>query len=203
MIKRMQDSFQVNHLNLQSTQTPTPEAQPSPQPRPLEPQQDRVFDYRPHPQGVQPMRKKNTNAIFFILSFLVILGGIGTGFGVSKLRAKSTTVSSLTGEQQVARSSIKNGQVFGTESISDTFDETAGYLEEGGIDGEGSHKLLRPGGPSQTVYLTSSQVDLDQFVEMEIKVWGETQSGQKAGWLMDAHRIEVVNTSGKAPAGAK
>lgn len=150
------------------------------------------------------MRKKSSNSMFLVLSLLVILGGSATGFGVSKLQATDSSIrDSLTAEQQAARANVKNGQVFGEEEIDVKLDDTAGYLEEGGIDGEGSHKLLREGGPSQYVYLTSSKVDLDQFVGMEIKVWGETQEGQKAGWLMDAHRVEVVNTNAKPPAGAE
>lgn len=149
------------------------------------------------------MRKKSNNTMFLVLSLLVILGGSATGFGVSRLRANESTQNGLTTEQQAARANVKNGQIFGEEQIDDKLDDTAGYLEEGGIDGEGSHKLLRNGGPNQNVYLTSSKVDLDQFVGMEIKVWGETQEGQKAGWLMDAHRVEVVNTNAKPPAGTE
>lgn len=64
---------------------------------------------------------------------------------------------------------------------------------------EGSHKLLRTGGNSQTVYLTSSVTDLDKFNGMEVKVWGETQAGNKVGWLMDVGRVEIVNVKGVVP----
>ncbi len=65
-------------------------------------------------------------------------------------------------------------------------------MEKGGLEGEGSHKLIRPGGDDQTVYLTSSIVDLDKFAGHKVKVWGETFSSQKAGWLMDVGKLKVL-----------
>ena len=70
--------------------------------------------------------------------------------------------------------------------------KTTGTLKEGGIQGEGQFHLVRPGGVSQNVYLTSSSVDLSKFVGKKIKVWGETEKAQYAGWLMDAGRVEVI-----------
>ncbi len=67
-----------------------------------------------------------------------------------------------------------------------------GTLEKGGIDGEGTHKLIREGGESQTAYLTSSIIDLDPLVGKKVQVWGETFKGQKAGWLMDVGRVKVL-----------
>jgi len=33
---------------------------------------------------------------------------------------------------------------------------------------------------------------LSKFVGKNIKVWGQTQSAQYAGWLMDVGRVEVL-----------
>ena len=66
-------------------------------------------------------------------------------------------------------------------------------LKKGGIEGEGAYHLERSGGPSQNVYLTSSVLDLSQLVGRKIKVWGETNSAQKAGWLMDVGRAQIIN----------
>jgi hypothetical protein len=65
-------------------------------------------------------------------------------------------------------------------------------LEEGGIDGEGTHHLVRDGGPSKSVYLTSTVIDLDSFAGKKVKVWGETISARKAGWLMDVGKIKII-----------
>ena len=74
-----------------------------------------------------------------------------------------------------------------------TFKDIAeGILKGGGINGEGQFHLVRPGGESQNVYLTSSAVDLSKFIARKIKVWGETQTAQHAGWLMDVGRVEVL-----------
>src|SRR3989344_867129 len=61
-------------------------------------------------------------------------------------------------------------------------DSAEGKLVEGGIGGEGTHHLERNGGPSKSVYLTSSVIDLESFVGKKVTVWGETLSAKKAGW---------------------
>jgi hypothetical protein len=95
---------------------------------------------------------------------------------------------------------VKNGEVFGLPDTETFKDSAEGYLEEGGLEGEGSHHLLRAGGASQTVYLTSSVTDLDKFKGMQVKIWGETFKAQHAGWLMDVGRVQVVATQGNKPA---
>jgi NADH:ubiquinone oxidoreductase subunit F (NADH-binding) len=140
-----------------------------------------------------------------VISLIVIIAGIGTGYGGYRLQTKDAAGSNGSNAggalQQVAKGKVNNGDVFGVPDEKTFKDMAEGYLEAGGIDGEGSHKLIRPGGVSQTVYLTSSVTDLNDFVGMDVKVWGETNKGQKAGWLMDVGRIEVVKTTGTAPAG--
>jgi hypothetical protein len=136
-----------------------------------------------------------------ILSIVAVAAGVATGFGGFKLKSKSISIlPSPSDLQRVAEEGqIKAGDIFGVKD-EDTFKDSAeGYLEIGGINGEGSHKITRPGGISQTVYLTSSITDLDKFDGMEVKIWGETFKGQKAGWLMDVGRIEVLNTDAQAP----
>ena len=124
-----------------------------------------------------------------IIAFVaVILLGVGTGYIFSK---KGST-SSLKGQGSVDTSSGSKETV-GSQDTKTFKDTATGTLKEGGIDGEGAYHLVRPGGTSQNVYLTSSVVDLSLFVGKKIKVWGETQRAQKAGWLMDVGRLEIVN----------
>lgn len=123
-----------------------------------------------------------------LLLLAVALLGIGTGFGLSKFSEKTGKNIPLLSKEGAA---IK-GQTYGSDDTS-TFKDTAeGVLEEGGIEGEGQYHLVRLGGDSQNVYLTSSLVDLSQFMGRKIKVWGETQQAQSAGWLMDVGRVEVL-----------
>jgi hypothetical protein len=123
-----------------------------------------------------------------IIFIVILLLGAGTGYGLS--RYSSTTgadVPLLPGQD-----STTSGKIFGSDDT-ETFSDTAeGTVREGGIDGEGQFHLERPGGESQNVYMTSSTVDLSKFKGKKIKVWGQTQAAQKAGWLMDVGRVEVL-----------
>jgi len=121
--------------------------------------------------------------VFIVIAFL----GIGTGFGMAK-------VSKVTGKQLLPVANVGpslKGKTYGSDDLK-TFKDTAeGTLKEGGVNGEGQYHLVRPGGDSQNVYLTSSLVDLSPFVGRKIKVWGQTQAAQTAGWLMDVGRVEI------------
>ena len=150
---------------------------------------------------------KRQLVIVAVLSVVAIFLGIGGGYllrGSSQSVASTTNLTTDSEGQDIITDiqqgdTIVAGQVYGNPNAADFPDNTQGYLEAGGINGEGSHALLRPGGASQTVYLTSSSLDLDNFVGMDIKVWGETMKGQSAGWLMDVGRVEVVNLKGTIP----
>ena len=138
---------------------------------------------------------------------IAILAGVGAvALGIASGLSLKTIVENRSlaqtyespATQQVAGDSVKAGDIFGSNH--EVFKDVAeGYLEQGGINGEGSHKLLRPGGDSQTVYLTSSVTDLDKLSGMQVKVWGETYQGQKAGWLMDVGKIEVIDPNASSP----
>lgn len=121
---------------------------------------------------------------------IVLLLGIGTGYLLSP---RSTATHSGGGiASLVGGSSVEKGKTYGDGDTS-TFKDTAeGVMKAGGIDGEGADHLVRPGGDSQNVYLTSSLVDLSQFINHKVKVWGQTQKAEKAGWLMDVGRVEVL-----------
>ena len=123
---------------------------------------------------------------FFSILLIIILAGGIVGFILGKT-AKSSVV---TGQKS------DNKKVEKTAGIADkkTFkDKAEGKLKEGGVDGEGNFHLERPGGESQNVYLTSTTVDLSQYVGKKIRVWGETFQAEKAGWLMDVGFVEILN----------
>lgn len=129
------------------------------------------------------------SAKLFISLLAVVLLGIGTGYLLSRSHIKTGLP---VVDKTLRSSSVSVGKTYGSDDTA-TFKDTAeGVLKEGGIEGEGQFHLERPGGESQNVYLTSSLVDLSLFVDREIKVWGQTQTAQKAGWLMDAGRVEVI-----------
>ena len=124
-----------------------------------------------------------------LMMFLVvaIIFGAMTGYALSK-RGGAKTLSN----EEINSSSISKGTIVGSDDTKIFKDIAEGTLKGGGINGEGQYHLVRPGGESQNVYLTSSHVDLSKFVAKKIKVWGETQTAQHAGWLMDVGRVEVL-----------
>lgn len=120
------------------------------------------------------------------LIIIVVVLGIGTGYIFGR--------KNFPGSVNTANSVDKSGEegVVGSKDTKTFKDAAEGKLEVGGINGEGAYHLVRPGGKSQYVYLTSSVVDLSPYVGRKIKVWGETQKAQHAGWLMDVGRIDEL-----------
>lgn len=123
-----------------------------------------------------------TIGVFVVL----VLLGFGTGYLLS--RSAKFTNESAAGTPGM----IKTEKIEGISDTKTFKDSAEGIIEKGGINGEGTHKLVREGGPSQTAYLVSSVVDMDSYVGKKVKVWGETFAAQKASWLMDVGKIEVL-----------
>jgi hypothetical protein len=141
------------------------------------------------PQG-EPMKKQVVIGVLVLL----VVAGIGTGWGLSRISGSGSA-----GKQQLnaapgelSADQVVVGQVYGNDDQERFKDVSEGILASGGIDGEGTHHLIRPGGASQTVYLTSSVVDLDLFVNHKVQLRGETFSAQKAAWFMDVGSVKVM-----------
>jgi hypothetical protein len=124
------------------------------------------------------------------LLLVVIVVGVVSGYLIAGKNGSISDNAKTSGG--ATSSSVAKGTIQGSNDTA-TFKDTAqGTLKTGGIDGEGAFHLVRPGGDSQNVYLTSSIVDLSKFIDKNVKVWGQTQAAQHAGWLMDVGRIEVL-----------
>lgn len=124
------------------------------------------------------------------IGFLLIIAvlGVGTGYLLSRNSQQGGTSSLINSNG----GSVGKGTVVGSNDSKTFKDQAVGKLEKGGIEDEGQYHLVRPGGESQYVYLTSSVIDLSKFIGKKLKVWGETQKAQKAGWLMDVGKVEVL-----------
>lgn len=121
---------------------------------------------------------------FAVMILVVLLIGAGVGYGLVRLKGSNgNSFMQGSGNTKTASPTV-NKKIFK--------DKVEGILKEGGIEGEGNFHLERPGGLSQNVYLTSSTVDLSQYIGKKVRVYGETFSGQKAGWLMDVGMVEVL-----------
>lgn len=143
-----------------------------------------------HDFNTQSLKSSFTPKVTALL-VLVIIVGVLTGFLVSGSKSSSGGSTNSLGSI-LNGSSVPKGTVVGSNDTTTFKDSAQGTLREGGIDGEGAFHLERTGGDSQNVYLTSSIVDLSKFISKKIKVWGQTQKAQTAGWLMDVGRVEVL-----------
>lgn len=157
------------------------------QPPVQEPQKEELPLHQLEVKGEGP---KNWIKLFSLTSgvALIIMGGILTGNWLAS-QGKGKT-SGFGGEKTKV---VKTDKVVGSTDTQTFRDSAEGVLEKGGIDGEGTHHLVRQEGrPDQNAYLTSSVIDLEQYVGKRVKVFGETFAAQKAGWLMDVGRIEIL-----------
>ncbi|SRR3989344_3009139 len=131
---------------------------------------------------------KQMDKKFLIIGVLLLLiAGTVSGYFLAK-EVKSTSVSINSDGSKI----VKSEKVIGSMDEKAFPDTAEGVLEEGGIDGEGTHKLIREGGQDKTAYLMSSLINLDDYVGKKVKIWGETFAAQKAGWLMDVGRLEIM-----------
>jgi len=132
------------------------------------------------------------NKVFSTISIIVVLFlGILSGYFLArKSSGKSVLLSG--GGKTNQKFNYSKGQEFGIIKNLMAKDTATGIIESGGLDGEGTHHLVREGGPSQTVYLTSSALDLDRFTGQKVQIWGETNKLQKAGWFMDVLKIKIL-----------
>lgn len=158
------------------------------------------------PQGqpvIQPisnnqpvMRKVNTTSpksgmILAIVAILVVLAGVGTGWKLSGASVPGSSGGNEVDSTALIPGAVNNENEAGVETEA-CKDEAEGVLEEGGIDGEGTHHLVRSADVSKNVYLGSTVIDLQSFVGKKVKVTGQTMSGKKAGWLMDVCKIKSI-----------
>lgn len=144
-----------------------------------------VKDFSKEIDQVKKDPKKKLKTIIFTL--VIILAGVASGYFLSKKGEGPAPVA-----RDVSEEEIEVGMTVGIADEKTFKDSAEGKLVAGGLEGEGSHHLERPGGETQNVYLTSSIVDLDKFVGREVKVWGETFAAKKAGWLMDVGKLQVL-----------
>jgi len=139
--------------------------------------------------GLSPKKEVSSMKIVVILLVVALLG-IGTGFLVSRTGAGAGVLPG--GATATTDGGIQKGKIYGSNNTKTFKDVAEGVVKEGGIEGEGQYHLERKGGESQNVYMTSSLVDLGEFKGKKVKVWGQTQAAQSAGWLMDVGRVQVL-----------
>lgn len=123
---------------------------------------------------------------------LLLLAGVGitvVGAGTGYILSKNNQVA---GASTINNQMVKSETEVGSKDTKTFRDSATGVIEKNGTNGVGTHKLIRDGGPSQTIYMVSSVVDLDQFDGKKVEVWGETQKVAKVSWFMDIGRVKIV-----------
>lgn len=146
----------------------------------------RSFDTN-QPVHDHEVMKGFSTPVTVVIFLLAIAIGVGIGY---TLAGGGSAGGALSPGKMVG---LKNPEKTAGVKDDKKFPDTAeGTLKEGGIDGEGNFHLERPGGESQNVYLTSSIVDLSEYIGKKIKVRGQTFEAEKAGWLMDVGYVEIL-----------
>jgi hypothetical protein len=125
----------------------------------------------------------------FFLIIALLIGGF-TGYGLARYQSFSQKTTAVKETSNI--SDTKAQKTIGIADKKTFKDQAEGILKEGGIDGEGNFHLQRPGGESQNVYLTSTTVDLSAYLGKKVRVWGQTFTANKAGWLMDVGLVEIL-----------
>jgi hypothetical protein len=148
---------------------------------------DKEIEELQEAQGIEEDLSQSGNKFVIVIFVFLILLGIGTGYLLAG-KVNTTAITSLNGAMVTMQDGKKSVGVSDTKAFPDS---ATGVIEEGGSNGEGTHKLIRDGGPSQTVYMISSVVDLDQFIGKNVTVWGQTMAAKKVPWLMDVGRVDI------------
>lgn len=116
---------------------------------------------------------------------LIVVLGVVVGVALSQ---KNKVAGSSTAAPQIIKTANEAGS-----TDTKTFRDTAtGVLQKTAAGGAGTHMLVRDGGPSQTIYMVSSVIDLDEFVGKKVDIWGETQKVARVSWFMDVGRVKIV-----------
>ncbi|MFH0749341.1 MAG: hypothetical protein V1917_00305 [Candidatus Gottesmanbacteria bacterium] len=120
--------------------------------------------------------------VFVLMIFL----GVLTGYFISGGKKLSS------GSAAPAGPTATGKNVFGSADTKTFTDSATGTIEKDGLSGEGTHKLIRDGGPSQTACLVSSVLDLDEFVGKKVKVVSKTMDAKSCPWFMDVGQIQIL-----------
>jgi hypothetical protein len=148
-------------------------------------------------RGLGEEKKQNLKEILLPAGVIlaIILAGVFTGNFLVNRRGGLPTGPAETKTLEEGVEMVSGPEEVGIKDVRVFRDSAEGKIEvnDGSVTTEGSHKLLRPGGESQTAYLTSSVVDLNLFIGKCVQIWGETFKAQKAGWLMDVGRVKLLD----------
>lgn len=133
------------------------------------------------------MSPKFTKIGIGVFILIIVVAGVITG----NLLARQTATE--IGQEELK---VEPGKPPPPQLDTQTFrDRATGVIQKNDASdkyAQGTHKLIREGGPSQTAYLVSSVVDLNLYIGKKVEVWGETFQSTQVGWLMDVGKVNKL-----------
>lgn len=139
-------------------------------------------------QSANPSLHRFKPALNFklLLAVLVIsiIGGVGTGYLMASSGVGNSRIPLITKAPDHAAEDTKTFRDFAEGKI------TKRPEGKNSASGMGTHILVRDG--ATPVDLTSSVVDLSQYENKKVKIFGETNQLPGAPWFMDVGRVEVI-----------
>jgi len=152
-----------------------------------------------NPQSLLQTQSKIPISLFAIVIVLALTSGFWLSRIIPSTSSSTASNSETTSKSDLAESTddisttdqLKAGVLYGNTAA--LFSDSAiGVVQEGGLNGEGTHTLDREGGSDQTAVMTSSTVDLDLFVGKKVEVKGQTNNSTKVSWFMDVGSIKII-----------
>lgn len=118
---------------------------------------------------------------------MIVLMGSVVGYGLS--RSKITKASK---EGNISPGQIKTSTEAGYQDTKLFESIVTGVIKKGGLQGDGTHSLIQDSNPKNPAALLSSVVDLDEYIDKHVQVWGRSQKGLKAAWLLEVGRVKIL-----------
>lgn len=112
-----------------------------------------------------------------------VIAGVGTGYLMAS-SGMGQNIPLVTKTPEHAVEDTRTFRDFAEGKISKKPEDKKGTLSQG------THLLIRDG--ATPVLLTSSVLDLSEYENKKVKLFGETNSLPGAGWFMDVGRVEVI-----------
>lgn len=123
------------------------------------------------------------NKIFIGILVFALVAGLGTGYILASSGSSKDAPIVINTKPKTASQDNKTFRDFAEGTIMKKPEP-----KKGEVYTEGTHLLKRDN--AVPVALTSSVVNLDDFVNKKVKVFGETQKALREGWLMDVGKVE-------------
>lgn len=123
-----------------------------------------------------------------VILLVALIGGVGTGYVLAENQSSGPSNNLIKLPNEAPKTAQQDNitfRDFAEGKITKKPEPKPGSEEYT----EGTHLLVRDG--AVPVALTSSVVDLAEYENKKVKVFGETQKAIKEGWLMDVGKVEV------------